>query len=64
MTLMTVCVSCADSGDLVCVKPDLDDVVGVRDKMELAAAMVSSEVEKNVQMQALSKFKATFTKVS
>ena len=32
--------------------------------MELAAAMVSSEVEKNVQMQALSKFKATITKVS
>lgn len=56
--------SSADPGEVGCAKPDLDDVVGVREKMELAAAMVSSEVEKNVQMQALSKFKATITKVS
>ena len=51
------------------MKPALEAVVvGVGgDKMELgsdvAVGIVSSEVEKNVQMQALSKLKNTLTKV-
>ncbi|KAK7090065.1 uncharacterized protein [Littorina saxatilis] len=47
---------------LECVKADAVTVAAVAEKMELASDMVSLEVEKNVQMQALSKLKATLTK--
>ncbi|XP_076454065.1 uncharacterized protein LOC143289100 [Babylonia areolata] len=56
------------SAGVGCVKPALECVMGgvVGEKMELEGSVavdkVSSEVEKNVQMQALSKLKNTLTK--